>query len=248
MYIRRLAAVAGVCLVVSLSAFAAGKQQKKLELPAAETGEIGGQPAILMWPISDGDDKPAEQRLLDPAGCEAHLIPDTDVNQELVYPCGQWFVPPIGKYTTWLESPQWISTTAGVFTFGGGVFKGKGTRNLVPVVPAGVVRVKSAVPAVPGATVRFISLDGSGYALERRTTLAKAAAGIRMPVRRALAGVFGPGGEALALTPPIDVTLRGALEVTAEAPKGGSAVLAILGRPADDNGYSKATPDRKSVV
>jgi len=237
----RLAVVAAVCVVGSLSAFAAGKQQNKLELPPAETGEIGGQPAILMWPVLDGDGPP-DQRLVDPAGCEAHLIPDTDLDRELVYPCGQWFVPPVGKYTTWLESPQWISTTAGVFHFFGGAFKGFGSRALVPVVPAGVVRMKSSVPLVPGATVRFISLDGKGYPLERRTTPAKAAAGIRMPVRRAIAGVFGPGGEALALTRPIDVTQRGALEVTAEAPRGGSGVLAILGRPADDKGYSKATP------
>jgi hypothetical protein len=233
-----ICSIAVAVLTVVLPTFA--QTPKKLELPALESGRIGDSPAILMWPVADGPGDPAQQ-LLDPAGCEVHIIPDTDLNKELVYPCGQWFVPPIGKHTSWLESKDFMSATAGTFRFGGGSFQGSGTRLLVPVVPAGVVKVSSPMPAdATGATVRLLSLDGEGYAFERPTTPAKATAGVRMPARRAIAGLFGRGGEALTLTHPFMVSQQKAISVIAEAPRNGSGVLAIFGKPADDNGFSQA--------
>lgn len=230
-----LAVAVGVCTVV-LPSFA--QSPKKLELPPLESGHVGDSPAILMWPVSDA----TGQELLDPAGCEVHVIADSDLEKELVYPCGQWFVPPVlGKYTSWLESDQWISAAAGTFRFGGGKFHDNATRLLVPVVPAGVVKVSMFVPAdAPGATVRLLSLDGEGYAFERRATPAKAAAGLRMPARRAIAGLFSRGGEALTLSHAFDVPERSTIVAAAEAPKNGSGVLAILGKPADEHGFSQA--------
>jgi hypothetical protein len=235
-----LSLVAGVAIVLTSLTRAlpvTAEPAKKLELPPSERGEIGGQPAILLWPIEDGPG-PGIDRLIDPTGCQVQVIND-DTDDEFVRPCGQWFVVAVGKYTAWLESTDWISTAPTVFHNGGGAFKGHGTRVLVPVVPAGVVKVSS--PLATGATtIRLLSLDGNGYAFQRNISPAKAAAGVRMPARRAIAGVFGPSGEALALSHPFDVSTRGTVAVTPAAPAKGSAILAVLTRPVGPHGYSQS--------
>lgn len=233
--------IRGLVLIL-LAAWCVPSDAKTLRLPPVESGRIGDSPAILMWPITEGAGDP-EQRLLDPAGCEVHIIADSNLEKELVYPCGQWFVPPAAdKYTSWIESETWISSSAGTFRFGGGKFQGSGTRMLVPVVRSGVVKVATPVPAGASRhTVRLLSLDGDGYAFERRLTPEKAAAGVRMPARRALAGLFGERGEALTLTKPFTVSPRTPVSVTAEAPRNGSGVLAIFGKPADEKGFSQAS-------
>jgi len=232
----KVAVVAALLAVVRVSPASSSDVPGNLKMPAAETGEIAGQPAILMWPISEGPG-PGADRLLDAAGCNIHVALDTDSSSDSLYPCGHWFLPSSpGKYRYWLESNVSISTMPGVFHFGGGDFHGRGTRVLVPVVPAGLVKVSGPVTST---SVTVLSIGGPGYAFERHLTPTKAAAGFRMPVRRAVAAVFGPGGEALAVSSPFDVVKGNSIEVTPVAPKN-SAVLAFLGRPVGGHGYSQA--------
>jgi hypothetical protein len=232
----RVAVVAAVLAVVRVSPAYSADVPEKLKMPPAESGEIAGQPAILMWPISEGSG-PGADRLLEAAGCNVYVAPDGDTSVDVLYPCGHWFLPSSpGKYRYWLESSASISTMPGVFHFGGGEFHGGGTRVLVPVVPAGLVKVSSPVTST---SVTVLSLGGPGYAFERHITPSNAAAGFRMPARRAVAAVFGPGGEALAVSAAFDVAKGNSIEVAPVAPKN-SAVLAFLRRPVGGHGPSQA--------
>lgn len=222
-----------VILVALFCALLGAASDVRWKLPDPATGQIGGQPAILFWPTSS-----ESAELLDPTDCQVHAILKGTM-RERQFPCGDWFVPPVGGYTGWVESEHWISPSTLIFSFGGGPFHGHGTRVLAPVVPAGRVLVHFKGRLATNDTVRMLSLDGAGHALERRVTLDAARDGVRMPARRAVAGIFREDDGAVALSRPFSVRAGDTTIVPLDVPSGAS-MLAVLSRPGTGKGRSTA--------
>lgn len=220
-----------VLIFFTVSPASAG--DRRWELPDAATGQINGQPAILFWPV-----RADTNELVDPTDCEVHARPRGQTT-ELRFPCGDWFVPPVGGYIGWVEGEKWISASPLIFSFGGGPFQGSGSRVLAPVVPAGRLCVFVDGNVKPTDSIRFLSLDGSGHALERRATVDEARRGIRMPARRAVAGLFAENDDALIFSRPIAIRAGDTTNLKLARPQA-ATVLTILERPATARGRSRA--------
>ncbi|HYC90624.1 MAG TPA: hypothetical protein VEO54_15515 [Thermoanaerobaculia bacterium] len=196
------------------------------KLPDPATGEIDGQPAIVVWPV----DKESIT-LLDPKDCRVILERhDTAEFRYLTYPCGQWFVPDIARYDMWVEGPGYVSDTASVYAFGGGKFQGNGARSLHTVVPAGTVRLKAGAAVPPGAeTFRLLSLRDQWVTFQRVVAPGEAAKGVRAPAGRLVAGFFDKAGHALTLTRPFEVK-AGAITDFSPAPANGNDLLMVVAK------------------
>lgn len=148
------------------------------------------------------------------------------------YPCGEWIQPAVGKYQAWIEIPGYVSGTPTIVRYGGGPFRGSGSRVVIPVVPAGTLRLDLANSAVAGATTfRVLSLRESPRPFERQLDMSVAAAGVSVPTGRVLAGAFNASGEAIALSQPFEVKNRKVMIVALRPPANGADVLAVLTKP-----------------
>jgi hypothetical protein len=213
-------------VLVSLGVPAALSAEHHWQLPDASSGVIDGHPAALFWPAVA---ETAE--LLDPRGCEVHIT-KVEKTTESIYPCGDWFVPPVGRYIAWVESDQWMSPAPVVFSYGGGPARTGGARLITPVVPAGRVSVFFTGQPPRASSVRFLSLLGKGgHAIERRATLDETRRGIRMPAAGCLIGLFADDDSAVAISRPIMVKAHDMTNVKLASPTK-PGVLAILRRTA----------------
>lgn len=194
------------------------------KLPDPATGEIDGQPAIVVWPVDR-----ESITLLDPKDCEVILERHgTAEFSYLTYPCGQWFVPDIARYDLWVEGPGYVSDNGTVYAFGGGKFQGLGARSLHTVVPGGTVRLKSGSAIPPGAeSFRVLSLRDQWITHQRVVAAGQAAKGVRAPAGRLLAGFFDKAGNALSLTRPFEVKAGAMTEVSLPSPNGSDLLMVI---------------------
>lgn len=190
-----------------------------LPLPAQPSASIPPDGIMRISPIDEGDPP------LKPKNCKVHVARRGEWRVALQYNCGEWFTPPVGYYTAWLEAENAISQLI-AFSYGGG---GRPAPSEVSLVPAGRVRVRMERQLTPDETVRLIALDGGPRPFGRRASPAEASAGVLMPAGRVIAGVFR-GDEAVALSRPITITAGNTTSVTVEPPRQGS-VLALLQHP-----------------
>lgn len=223
-----MAFLLSVVAYLALQTFAPGS------MPETETGTIGGQSAVLFWPTPEKGAFPHDE-LPSAEGCEVHTI-SKDSGVDTQFPCGSWFLPKDGNYVSWIDSSAWISTQPMVFRHSTGPAASFGTRIIVPVVPLGTVKLVDS-PEVPSdATVRLLSLDSPGYPLERRVTVSAARAGVHMPARRTIVGIFDAADNATALSRPFALVEGHTSNVSFPAMKNVSAVLAVLARPSTARG------------
>lgn len=177
-------------------------------------GVVDGVAAIAAWPC-----RPDGQtcRPLDPTGCTAHLIPESEVKAELVYPCGTWFVPPEDRYLLWLEHGWEITPTQAVVAYARRPAIGdRGKGFLLPIGPAG--RVRSPGGASPKATVslRLLALDG---AFSRRVPASGRAAGALVPAGAVLAALWDDAmGSYVALARPVTVPAGASVDIVPSPP------------------------------
>jgi hypothetical protein len=200
-----------------------------IQLPDPSEGQIDGKVALLFWPHGPG------RKLLPASGCEAHLVPQSDPDQELVYPCGEWFQPPAGRYRAWLEQGDSMTPSPWLTYYAGGDFKHSGQMLIAPVVPAGRVRASSESRIREGQHLRIVHVDshlfegGIGRLLDRRVAAHAAYSGARMPAGEILVGVF-EGDNALALSRPVRVGAGETVAVSPRPPSKGSDLLVALQR------------------
>lgn len=224
-------AIGFALLCACLAAGIAEGQQplyKGLEkLPDATTGEIDGQPAIVVWPVDD-----RKRELLDVKDCEVILERhDTSAFTYLEYPCGRWFVPEIARYDMWVEMPGYVSDAVTVYAFGGGEFHGVGARSLHSVVPAGRIRASSSAVVPPAAhSFRILSLRNQRVTYQRVVDAGAASTFISAPAGRVVAGFFDTDGNALALTRPFDLKAGATEDVAASGPEKGSDLLLVIAK------------------
>src|SRR5207244_9733949 len=97
--------------------------------------------------------------LLPADNCEVHLVPHTDPNQELKYPCGEWFQPKAGRYNLWLERGDAISPSPTVMYFPDAPFKGRGLAGIEPIGEAGYVGIPSGHSLSANQRLSLVSVD-----------------------------------------------------------------------------------------
>jgi hypothetical protein len=197
-------------------------------IPAQSPGEL----AIEIWPAFER----FSSQIAALPDCTAHLVPASDLDAELTYPCGELFAPPPGRYLHWVEGLNRISPDLLILNYAGGPAQGRSMSIVRGTVPAGQVRLQS-VPDSPGRMLRFLHLDshiaGDRLFFEffRRLPAARAAEGARLPVGRAVAFLFdNDKQEYVALGRPFEVKAGEETRIAAPAPPASTAVLAIFER------------------
>ncbi len=196
--------------------------------------QLDGNLAIEVWPSAG---RFSNQKMVLP-GCEVHLVPNTNGDQELSYPCGKLFIPPLGNYLYWVEGESRISPDHLVLVFAGGPYQGRRMAPVRDTVPAGRV-VFTGVAENPSLVLRLLHLES--HLVDDRMFFEFHR---RLPAARALEGALLPGGKAvsflydnakkeyLALSRPFEVQASKTSRVAAPTPPRATAVLAVLERPA----------------
>lgn len=204
-------------------------------LPDPRTGNVDGRVGVLYWPST----MPAEpgqpaQPVPIADGCEAHLVPETDQEQELRYPCGKWFAPPPGRYVVWIESPDRISPRQNLLVYAGTRFRDGGLPALAPLMAAGRIGTPANRAVPPGESIRVFST-------QMRTWYTKSAIfdrRLRSPLVQMPAGVPAVLGrfdrktnDAIALARPVTIK-TGETQLVWPTEPAASDVLVILRKPA----------------
>ena len=205
-------------------------------MPDASTGNINGHQAVLVWPTTGSG---LDQLVPDVSDCVVH-VDQSASEDDLEFPCGKWFLPPVGRSRTWVETHGWIADVPTVTFYDGGIFHGAGMRLVTPVVPAGTVKLHYTGAMKPGSTVRFISFPKEGYYFDRDVSLADAEKGAHLPAGRvAIAGVFDQDNRAVAVSRPFSVKASGVTDARIESSSTDAGLYAVLTRPYDRSGPSK---------
>lgn len=203
--------------------------------PDPATGEIDGKRAVLVWP-GDGQ----------VTGCEATLVPENDPDAEDHYPCGEWFIPPFGKYKAWIEGPSSISPAPAKLSYLSGQFTGQGLMAVFETTSAGEIGLRTRWP---GTSLRVLNLDSFASGAFLAPAFDRRARGdgigpVKVPTGRVLAGVFDPkSGDAVALARPVQVVAGGMAYAEPALPARGTDVLVMLNRP-----HLRDRPDAESVT
>lgn len=198
--------------------------------PDPTKGVVDGKAAVSFWPAVG----PEGEEVLAPVGFEAHLVPLSELDRELVHPCGLWFVPPGGGYKAWVEGEDRLSPPM-IVHYKPSPFTGRGFVAVFPVEPAGRVGVPPDRELPVNTSLRLLQLDPKfpQRAFDRRTGAADAARkGLLMPAGRVLMGLFArDSGAALALSRPLEVAPGRVTRAWPQAPSAGSDLLVVLDRP-----------------
>ena len=198
--------------------------------PDAGKGVVDGKAAVSFWPVADEE----SEEFLAPFGFEAHLVPLSELDRELVHPCGIWFVPPGGGYKVWVEGEDRLSPPT-IVHYKPSPFAGRGFVAVFPVEPAGRVGIPAEKGLPANTSLRLLHLGAKipQRAFDRRTAAVEAARkGLLMPAGRVLMGLFArDSGEALALSRPLEVVPGQVTRAWPQAPSAGSDLLVVLERP-----------------
>lgn len=210
-------------LVASVALLAEHAKAQK-SLGHDPVGSINGRIAIKMLPqTSDPKD-------LDLKSCEAHLVQVDNQSTELVYRCGTWFQPPIGRYLFWLQQNERISYQS-VITYAGEAFRTGGLALSKSMYPAGYVRLSSDTATLPlNSTLRLISLNTLDELrpFDRRIERPSAKLRVTAPTGDAIVGLFDRQGRALLLSRPKAVRSASITEFTPHGPMRSRANLVVI--------------------
>jgi hypothetical protein len=215
-----------------------------IRLPDVSKGEINGKVAILAWPISGvevnraGGAGARAGKLLTPEQCSAYLVSTQDLEHELVYPCGKWFQPAVGRYRMWLEGPDLSTAGYGIVDYDAEPFQGRGMAMMFPLNPAGRVALSKTVVLRPEMSFRLLQIRGvlpNGILpgpFDRRVRAEIAYSGVQMGTGSVFAAIFDrKTDDAIALAPPIAISVGKTVQVAPALPSKGTDVLVILERP-----------------
>lgn len=213
-----------------------------VKLPDIATGVIDGRVAVMLFPRFGKD-------LVEPVGCTAHLVRRDDT--EVLFPCGKWFQPPVGRYRVWIEQNDLISPLQQLLVYGGGPFQGRGLGVVMDVVLGGNVSLPSDVKTAADDRLFLFHLDSHrrlntmGRSFERTVFGSKVRDPVLMPEGRVIIAITDRLGNAKALTRPISVPPRGTVSVAPRPPQEGSDVLVLLTRART---YTTRYPDEIGVT
>lgn len=227
-----------LAVVVACGAVAAAN----VALPNPSTGNVNGKTGLLYWPsvLPKGPNQPP-QPLPTADGCDVHLVPFTNLDRELTYPCGKWFAPPRDRYLFWLETSGAISPQS-IVIYNASPFTGRGLAAMTPLAPAGRVGIPPDKSLPEAERLHVLSLQrgdwwnrGSSLVI-RRVTADRAKAPIQMPLGRVVMGRFDRGtNDAIAIARPVELRADRTASVWPEPPAA-SDLLVALTKPAEMHG------------
>ncbi len=223
-----------LAIAVGLSTFAAD-----VKLPDLRSGNVDGLTGLLFWPANLAD-RPwgNTDPLPSPEGCTVHLVPWSDPDQELQYPCGKWFVPALNdRFNYWLESDGRMTPTLMMMVFSRKPFTGSGSGSILPLTPAGRISIPPDRTLAASESFRLLSIEANdswhktnGRVFDRRVSAEQARAATQMPVGRVVAGRFDrTTNDAIALSRPLEVK-AGSLTRVWPAPPRDSDLLVVLSK------------------
>lgn len=200
------------------------------------TGEIDGKMAVAVYPAVFKNQ--ALEELLVPFGFEAHFTELGDPETELVFPCGEWFLPPRGKWRVWVEGYDQMSPYSGLLLYADDPFNGRGLSVPIPVTDVGRVTLPSGQPVSGSLELRLLRAEDhlSGHLvrweLSRRKPAGEVGDGLQMPVGQAIGGLFDRGRQRyVALSRPFRVEAGETVEVPLERPERAADVVVQVRRP-----------------
>lgn len=224
-------------LVLAVISTAARAQETDMIIDHSRA-DFGGQRAVGMW-VTESSKGPLAT---DSTSYSIHLIPFSDVERELVYPCCEWFAPPPGRYRLFAQSGrkgrEKISPFLTLMTYHGGRFEGRGLAGVLPVVSAGRVVVPDSFSLDPEMSVRLLHLDSHLFEGILKRELARVATGddmregVIMPKGPVFVAFFDKArNEYVSLARPVNVPEGGTVDVVPSPPAGNATdLLAILMR------------------
>lgn len=178
-------------------------------LPDVSTGSVGGLTGLLYWPADLPKANGEPQPLPSAAGCEVHMVPISDFDRELRYPCGNWFVlPTTDRYHFWLETATRITPSVSMIVYTPTPFAGRGAAAIVPVMPSGRIAIPAGRTIPATDSLRFLSIEArhswSTRIFERR--LHESTTAVQMPEGRVVVGRFDrKSNDAIALSQPVEI-------------------------------------------
>ncbi|HJQ40652.1 MAG TPA: hypothetical protein VKB93_26200, partial [Thermoanaerobaculia bacterium] len=197
-----------IALHCAIGAFAA----PNIVLPSPATGNVNGQTGLLYWPSFMPTGPGQEPQPLSTAeGCDVHLVPFSDLDREMTYPCGKWFAPARDRYLFWLEKAGAISPRS-IVVYNASPFRGRGLAAITPLAPAGRIGIPAdrSLPETERLHVMSLKRDDwwnrSSSIFVRRVTAQRANAGVQMPLGRVIVGRFDRRtNDAIALARPVQL-------------------------------------------
>jgi hypothetical protein len=192
------------------------------------------------------------------------LVPWSDADQELLHPCGKWFVPSLNdRFNYWLESNGRMTPTLMMLVFSRKPFTGSGSGTILPLTPAGRISIPPDRTLAASESFRLLSIEAkdswhrtNGRVFDRRVSASRARSPVQMPVGRLIAGRFDRAtNNAIALSPPLEIK-AGAVTRVWPTPPRDSDLLLVLSKmpelqlakaidvsPTLDDGKTKKKPD-----
>lgn len=224
-----------ILLVLASAVLGAGR----VAIPDLRSGNVNGLRGVLFWPSIPNGDADHPQPLETAEGCNVHLVPLDDLDRELTYPCGKWFVlPTAGQYKHWLEMVDGRMTpTMGMLYYSRQPFEGVGTAGFNGVAPAGrvVIPRNRSLPDTEG--IRLIGIESrhswGNRVFDRRIARSTLHEPVQMPEGRIIVGRFDrKTNDAIALSKPIDIQSGRTVEVWPTVPTD-SDILVVLTKTAE---------------
>jgi len=198
--------------------------------PSPSSGNVDGQNAVLFCP--------SDRELLPPEGCWVRLVPATNLDSELSYPCGQWFRPPPNKYKVWVESDRYISIAPTVMGYADTPFDGRGMIVEMPVMPSATVKLADDVQPSETESFRLLSLNDSFQNRHIRSFDRRVKRGAAVPAGKAVAAFFDRStNDAIALTRPFDAAAGATVTVRPAPPAKESDIYVVLERPLSETNF-----------
>lgn len=194
---------------------------------------------LAVFPARYLELRPVE--ILDPSGIRLLLTSADSPGDELAFPAGELFDPPIGRFRIWLEGEWEMTPYTQVISVGRSRPPGVKSLHTLPMVPAGRIRVDKAQATASNQQLRLLYAGGDPIAgrlraeLTRRARLEQVGRGILMPEGPVIAAVWDPDLKRyVRLSRPFDVTAQRTVKVPLEPPASEQAHLVVyVGRPDD---------------
>lgn len=179
-------------------------------------------------------------RIVDPSGYRVHFTNADDPGEELIYPAGELFEPPTGRFRYWMEGAWSMTPFTELASFRPNRPAGAKSIRAMLVVPAGRVKLAAPAPVDSADQLRLLYAgwdprDGVRHELTRRRAVSDIGEGLLMPSGTVLASLWDSRlGRYVALSRPFRVRAGETVEAPLQLPGTSLADLVVYVDRVDD--------------